>query len=81
MLVSVSIDEDLDALRGAVARRSLDWAQICDGKGAKTEIARLFNGGAGTHYVLDREGNIAAKHKGSKGVEKIGRAVAALLAR
>lgn len=81
VLVSVSIDEDLNALRGMVARRGLAWPQICDGKGPKTEIARLFNAGPGTHYVLDRVGSIAAKHKGSKGVEKIGSAVAELLAR
>jgi hypothetical protein len=31
--------------------------------------------------VLDREGRIAAKQKGSKGVERIDRAVAELLAR
>ena len=80
-MVSVSMDEDLQALRGMVARQGLDWPQICDGKGAKTELVRLFNPAIPTYYVLDREGRIAAKQKGSKGVEKIGRAVGELLAR
>ena len=80
-MVSVSIDEELEALRGMVARQGLNWPQICDGKGAKTELVNLFNAGTGTHYVLDRDGKIAAKHKGSKGVERIGRAVGDLLAR
>ena len=80
-MISVSIDEDLDALRGMVARQGLTWPQICDGQGERTEIFRQFNAGTPTYYVLDREGKIAAKHKGSKGIEKISRAVADLLAR
>jgi hypothetical protein len=81
VVVSVSIDEDLEALRGMVARQGLNWPQVCDGRGAKTELVRLFNAGTPTYYVLDREGRIAAKQKGSKGVERIDRAVAELLAR
>jgi len=80
-VLSVSIDEDVDALRKMVARQGLAWPQICDGKGEKTELFRQFNAGTPTYYVLDRQGRIAAKQKGSKGIERIGRAVADLLAK
>jgi hypothetical protein len=80
-LISVSIDEDLEALRGIVSRLGLTWPQVCDGKGVKTEILRLFNAGTPTSFLLDREGRIAAKQRGSKGMEKIVRAVGDLLAR
>ena len=80
-MLSVSMDEELDALRRIVARLGLAWPQICDGQGAKTGLFRQFNAGTPTYYVLDREGRIVAKQRGSKGIERIGRAVAELLAR
>ena len=79
MLVSVSIDDDLQALRNTVTRRGMTWAQIGDGKGAETEIARLYNAGAGTHYVIGRDGKIAGSHRGAHGVPRMTRLVEQLL--
>lgn len=62
-----------------VARQGLNWPQVCGGKGARMGLARPFNASLSVFYVLDPGGKIAAKHRGSKGVEVIGRLVEALL--
>ena len=78
-VVGISMDDDVSALEGRVARQKLTFPQICDGKGPKTELALRYNADVGTHYVLDRKGRIAAKHYGSKGVERLSRVVDELL--
>jgi hypothetical protein len=79
VVVSVSIDTDVQVLRDTVARRQFNWPQICDGKGADTEIARLYNAGASTFYVVDRDGKIAGTLRTAKGLEKIERLVEKLV--
>jgi hypothetical protein len=78
ILVSISLDEDLGALRDMVATKGITWPQICDGKGS-IELVRLFNAQTPTYYVLDRDGRIKAKHVGALGLEKIKRTISGLL--
>jgi hypothetical protein len=70
VLISISLDEDMSALKRMVAAKGMDWQQICDGKGS-TELVRLFNATTPTYYLLDRDGRIQAKHMGALGLEKI----------
>jgi peroxiredoxin len=80
MLISVSIDEDVDALKSMVARKGIKWPEVCDGKGTDSELVRIFNAQQATHFVIDREGKIAAKHKGANGLGRIESVVSRLLA-
>jgi hypothetical protein len=80
VLISVSIDQDLQAMRDAIKRRAMTWIQIGDGKGPETEVARLFNPGAGTHFVIDCDGKIAGSHEGAHGVAAMARLVENLMA-
>ena len=80
MLISVSVDEDLKALKNMVARKGMSWPQVWDGEGNSHRLARLFNAGTPTHYVLDRDGKIAAKHMGSQGLDKMVRVIERILA-
>jgi hypothetical protein len=74
------MDEDLGVLRDLLVRRGIDWPQICDGKGRKSELTKLFNAWAfPRHFVLDREGRIAATHSGAKGVPEVARVLEKLL--
>jgi hypothetical protein len=81
------MDEDLNALRGMVSRQGMSWPEICDGRGRKSELAKLFNAagpgfwGIPRYIVLDRDGKIVANHVGSKGIPKVAGVVAELLKR
>ena len=78
VLVSISLDEDLGALRRMVAAKGITWPEICDGKGSR-ELVRLFNAQTPTHYVLDRNGRIRSKHVGALGLGKIEGSISGLL--
>jgi hypothetical protein len=78
VLVSISLDEDLSALRHMVAVKGITWPQICDGKGS-IELVRLFNAQTPTQYVLDRDGRIRSKHVGALGLDKIKGTISGLL--
>lgn len=80
-MISVSLDENLDVLRAAVNREGMNWPQICDAKGTDTELARLFNALTPTHYVIDRDGTIAAKHMGALGLHRMRATISRLLAK
>ena len=80
MVISVSIDEDVDALKSMVARKAIRWPQICDGKATESELVRAFNAQQATHFVIGRDGKIAAKHKGANGLSAMESVVARLLA-
>lgn len=74
------MDEDLNALRAILARKGINWPQICDGQGRKSELTKLFNAWSfPRHIVLDRDGKIVANYSGAKGVPEVGRIVAELL--
>ena len=78
VLISISLDEDLGALRHMVAVKGITWPQICDGKGS-IELVRLFNAQTPTQYVLDRDGRIRSKHVGALGLERMKRTISGLL--
>jgi arsenite methyltransferase len=59
-IISISLDEEAKAFQEVVNKHSLTWPQVRDGKDG--QIAKLFNAQVTpTHYLLDREGKIAAK--------------------
>jgi hypothetical protein len=56
------MDTELKRVQDLVAEKSIPWQQICDGKAFDGELPKLFNvQGTPTHYILDRNGNIAGK--------------------
>jgi hypothetical protein len=68
-LSGVSIDADKKAFERMVAAKQISWPQILDGKSGDGPVARLFNlRGTPLLYLIDRDGNIAAK---SHSAEKI----------
>jgi hypothetical protein len=79
------MDEDLNALRGTVSRRGINWPQICDSQGRKSEIAKIFNAagpgfwGFPRSIVLDRDGKIVANYVGSKSMPRVAGVVTELL--
>ena len=79
MLVSISLDEDIEAWRNMVTRRQMNWRQICDGNGGGSEIVRMYNAGTETHFVIDRNGRIAGSHRGARGLPAMERLVEKLL--
>ena len=81
VVIGVSIDEDVGALRSMVARRKIRIPQICDGKATQGEIARQYNAYTPRDFVLDRDGRIAFKHTGGKGLPKVREQIERLLAR
>lgn len=59
-IIGVSLDEEAKAFEEAVNKHGLAWSQVRDGKNG--QIAKLFNvQSTPAHYLLDREGKIAAK--------------------
>jgi hypothetical protein len=82
-IVGISLDTDLNALRGMVRQKVIDWPQICDGQGFESDLVRRFNvRGTPRFYLLDRNGRIAAKFEGEQGKEipKLRKAIVELLA-
>ncbi|MGH9842598.1 MAG: redoxin domain-containing protein [Blastocatellia bacterium] len=60
VIIGVSFDEEEQPFQDAIKKHGLTWPQIRDGK--ERAIARLFNvQEQPAHYILDREGRIAAK--------------------
>jgi peroxiredoxin len=61
VVVGISIDDDREALTRMVERQGLPWPQIFDGRGYEGAVPTLYNlRSIPTHYVIDREGRIAA---------------------
>jgi len=60
VVVGISLDEDLQPLKEMVSSKDISWPQVLD---ADKTIRKLFNvKGTPTYYVLDGDGNIAAKN-------------------
>lgn len=75
VIVGVSFDEEEQPFLDAIKKHGLSWPQIRDGK--ERPIAKLFNvQEQPAHYILDREGRIAAK---APPFEKVGGIIADLL--
>ncbi len=69
-VVGISIDDDREALARMVARKGLPWPQVFDGQGYEGAVPRLYNiRSIPTHYVIDREGRIAASRVEIDGLE------------
>jgi predicted methyltransferase len=61
-LVGVSLDEEPAKVERFVAQKGIFWPQICDGKTDAGEIPKLYNvEGTPDLFVIDRDGNIAAR--------------------
>jgi len=60
VIIGVSFDEEEQPYLDAIKKHGLSWPQVRDGK--ERPIAKLFNvQEQPAHYILDREGRIAAK--------------------
>lgn len=79
-IVGIAMDEDAAVVRGYLARKGIDWPQVCDGQGHNSKLTKLFNAWSfPRHIVLDRDGKIVLNFSGAKGVPKVSGAVAELL--
>ena len=79
-MIGLAMDEDLNVLRKFVSRNGINWPQICDGEGRKSELMKQFNGWSfPRHIVLNREGKIVFQYYGVKTVPKVATVVAELL--
>jgi peroxiredoxin len=60
VLVGISLDEDVKLVQEMVTSKAIPWPQVSD---ADKTLQRLFNvKGTPTYYVLNRDGNLAAKN-------------------
>jgi peroxiredoxin len=60
VLLSISLDRDLDAARRFVKEKGMDWVHVIDA-GAAGELAEKYQVAfIPTTYVIDRQGRIAA---------------------
>jgi len=61
-LVGISLDDEPGKVERFVAQKGIFWPEVCDGKTDAGEIAKLYNvEGTPDLYVIDRDGNIAAR--------------------
>ena len=61
-MVWISLDTDRKKLDDFIAKNQLSGVHIYDGKGWENALAKQFNvNGIPMNYLLDRDGNIAAK--------------------
>lgn len=62
MVLWISVDDDLEALRRAIARRRIRGIHIADGRGIEGPAPKLYRiGGSYFTYLIGRDGRIAAK--------------------
>ena len=70
---------DFETLRATIKEEEFTWPQLCEGKGLKDTVVRLYNvNGIPSAYILDRDGNIAFKISGGKSGQEIEEAVSSL---
>ena len=78
-LIGISEDMDFETLRATIKEEEFTWPQLCEGKGWKDTVVRLYNvNGIPSAYILDRDGNIAFKISGGKSGQEIEEAVSSL---
>lgn len=77
-ILGVSVDDERPEFEQAAKDRKLNWTQIFDGRGMKSELAQLFNlQFTPGSVVLDRDGRLVGKNLPEKDlVELIERTVA-----
>ena len=72
VIVGLSMDTEVKSVQEIVAQKSIKWQQICDGKGFEGDLPKLFNvQGTPTHYVLNRNGNIAGKRLSNEELSQV----------
>jgi len=73
LLISVSLDRDLDAARKFVREKGMDWVHIIDREAARTLAEKYQVEYIPSTFVIDRKGKMAANQlRGSDLREKIG---------
>jgi peroxiredoxin len=69
-ILAVSLDHKKSDVEGYVMREGMPWRQVADGRGWRSEIARLYGVTAiPTTYLIDRRGNIAGVNLRGKRLE------------
>lgn len=64
-LIGLSTDTDLGILRAKIKEEEFIWPQICEGKGWKDTVFKLYNvDGIPAEFILDPDGRIAFKLSG-----------------
>jgi hypothetical protein len=59
VVIGISLDEDLKPVQEMVSSKGMSWPQVLD---ADETVRKLFNiKGTPSYYLLDKDGNIAAK--------------------
>jgi len=79
-IIGISMDENVTNLHRYLARKGIDWPQVCDGQGRTSKLTRLFNAWSfPRHIIIDRDGRIVFNFSGAKGVPKVSRMVAEVM--
>ncbi|MCX6189691.1 MAG: TlpA disulfide reductase family protein [Bacteroidetes bacterium] len=61
-IISISLDDNIDDWKAAVAQEGFTWANIGEGKKWDADIAKLYQvSSLPTNYLLDRNGKIIEK--------------------
>ena len=61
-ILGISLDDEPSKVERFVAEKGVSWRQICDGKAGQGAIPKLYNVyGTPDLFVIDRDGNIAAR--------------------
>jgi peroxiredoxin len=61
-IVGISMDTDLAAFQAAIRTEAPSWPQLCEGKGAAGDLARLLQlDHTPGFYLVDRSGKIVAR--------------------
>ncbi len=62
-IIGVSLDEDADKWKAAIAKDKLSWTQVSNLKGWEDPIAKAYEvDGIPATFILDAKGNIVAKN-------------------
>jgi peroxiredoxin len=62
-IIGVSLDDNVNKWRAAIAKDNITWTQVSNLKGWKDPIARLYNvEEIPSTFILDSKGNIVANN-------------------
>jgi peroxiredoxin len=70
-ILGISLDDEPAKVERFVALKDIPWPQFCDGKTDEGAIPKLYNAsGTPDLYVIDRNGNIAARLSSAKQLDQ-----------